>query len=616
MLAAGDQEIRQTADALATAPTVQNDPGADITALSVNVANGARVWRALGDLVQRSLDNGVTWTDWGIPASGVDVLDILEDPVVNDSVFCLVGADFYHSTASPGVWSVFYAGPTGATARWIQRSISGDITWICYEGTFTGSPLQRVEGGLSVTFPVLSPVVSEIRAIALNDMFYPAAPQIIAIDQEARLFIIDALTGAVDLQSAATFPAGTIVQHAQHSYKAPVVYTADFDSVATGTGAIRKYLYQGDSLLLMHEGDTGQQAHMVGIGGFGTQVTAKIYITTLGESGAEDRLWFYDPAVSTWAGITYPQSGWFWHDFKVDPFNPQRMLLLGNNVGGAQQTSMSNSGGTVRSNDGSASPLYLSEDGGATWQAIDLTGLTSTPGINSVRWSESFGGTWYTCANTFAGTPSYFWRGTVGGGTSFAAALTSATRIWTFALSGQSGEAVVVDFGGGREIGYISPGNTLTEPGGTNAAMGDFTEVDVLPSARRFVGVTGLGEIIAGSDYRAAQPTVNLTSTIGDPYTFQAIAITADGSVYIPTTDGVGKIATITGTPVQELIYPFVPGTFRIATDKQTRTVVVAGQGDGSTATNLIIFDGTTWGVLAGPSFTAPLFGALEAVVG
>ena len=68
-----------------------------------------------GCIVYRSNDGGATFTAWStLPAT---VVDIIEDPALDNSVFVLAGPHMYQSIGPSASWAVFYAGPSGATAR-------------------------------------------------------------------------------------------------------------------------------------------------------------------------------------------------------------------------------------------------------------------------------------------------------------------------------------------------------------------------------------------------------------------------------------------------------------------------------------------------------------------
>jgi hypothetical protein len=86
-------------------------------------------------------------------------------------------------------------------------------------------------------------------------------------DDPAQIWSFDGLTGLTAAQSTQLFPAGATVQHMLHSRVFDVIYTADFNSIGAGQGALRKYFPLADVLLLWKQLAGGEQGHMLGLGG-------------------------------------------------------------------------------------------------------------------------------------------------------------------------------------------------------------------------------------------------------------------------------------------------------------------------------------------------------------
>jgi len=350
----GATGLRSSNDALASASETRADLGGQITALSVTAGYTDRVWAAVGVDLYQSIDGGVTFSLWGtLPAT---VVAVLEDPAVLNSVFVLAGADMLHSTLdTPGTaWVVLYAGPSGATARQLVRGESGATTWICYTGTFTGSPLHRVEGPLTAVFPDLTPdpEVTEVRAIALSTDELTAY----AWDSEGRGWAVDSATG-IATAITATLDAGETAQHALYDPDDPIVYLATFGATE---GTTYKYFPLADQLSAFYTPATGQQAHRIGIGERAL-ADAAILIPTTGASPGG----VYVLSLGVWSlrnsGLP---SGWTWRQIAVNPFNVDDWLLIGDN-GTITRT------GTLIQSDGQPI-LYRSTDAGATWSGINL----------------------------------------------------------------------------------------------------------------------------------------------------------------------------------------------------------------------------------------------------
>jgi hypothetical protein len=616
-LFAGTTDLLQSLDALASTPTALASASGNQTALSVNVRNAARVWRAVGDTVFRSIDGGVSFTSWGTPAVGVDVVCIIEDPALDNSVFALAGADMYQSLGAAPSWGVFYAGPAGATARWMVRSRSGTITWIAYTGTFTGSPLHRVEGPVTVTFPVLSPTVSEIRALDMDDARNPASPTLFAADQEGRLWSVDAQTGISPTQSSQTIPGSGIAQHMVASQSAPVVYLADFDSVVSGTGAVRKWLWQCDQLLLFREGATGRQAHMVGLIGVTRQVSAEVWQIPLGASGGGDFLFRYQPLLGVWSAVTPPQAGWYWLGIHTNPYNANQLLLLGNTAADGR---MDVTSGVVKAAGSGDSPLYFSNDAGATWSPITLNhpweagtvaaGAFSeaTLGGPQLAWSESTAG-WllYGASDNIGavGNSRWIWRG-IDASTPATPGYEAGATFGSL-CAGQSEDAVFLTSFPVTGLRYWPSVGASVVPGGS---IGGGTigggRIDREPGSRRAAFGMGADSLSVTSDYRASQPLLIATG-LGKDFAW------ATHGLYTARSVGPGSVDPVTGVKTPFPGYPVI-GSGGLAVDRQTRSLVAWRESDSTAASAIWIWDGTTLASIPAPPAATTLANWVEVV--
>lgn len=539
--ASGSTGLRQTLDGLATASTTLASLGGQITALSVNARNARRVWAAVGDDVYYSTDGGATFTAYGTPAAGQDVRDIIEDPALDFSVFCLAGADMYQALGSP-VWGVFYAGPAGATARWMQRSRDGTVTWICYTGTFSGSPLQRVEGPISVSFPVVTPAVSEIRTIALMDALDPAAPTLVATDQENRIWTLDGLTGLSVTQSAATYPAGSIVQHAQQSYQAPLVYLADFDSAATGTGAVRKFFPKLDSLLLFREGAAGRQAHMVGLASRNRSARGIVLrIPLVFASGTSaDQLWICDTGV--WSAKALPELGQTWTRIVANPFNYRKLLLM-------RWTYNNNR-------------LWYSDDFGDSWTSVyQNLPFRFDQGHPALEWSDRDPNAWISTRHT--DPENRLIRGT---NASYTEISTGSLYDRFYVIPGIEDDVFFVD-ANNNAARYFNNANTVVLVNNNPVAgfgIGDRER------AGRGMAIASGGLAAGVADYRSGV-WATISGAVGS-----SLAFLADGSLVMGGRSGVQRVTNPLSSPSASVEGLTGQSVFHLRTDRQTRTLAAA----------------------------------------
>jgi hypothetical protein len=330
----------------------------------------------VGPTLKRSVDGGATFAAWAtLPAS---IVGVLEDPAVLESVFCLAGANVYHGT------DVLYAGPAGAMARQMTRGQSGATTWIAYTGTFIGSPLQRIEGPITATFPVVSPAVTEIRAIALS----ADELTVWAWDAQGRGWTVSSATG-IAVANAATLAAGETAMHALADPDDAIVYLATFGASA---GIFYKYWPLADRLVGLYVPSAGRQSHRVGLGGPALPKPGNIIVPTWGVTGANDGIWIHD--ATGWRKVAAPVAGAYWSALAINPFSRLEWILVGNSWAYSQWPY--SPGGAVLMHDGVHSAAWRTTDGGATWAALTITAPTyviTSPEIGylTAAWSQAGG---------------------------------------------------------------------------------------------------------------------------------------------------------------------------------------------------------------------------------
>lgn len=589
--------LRRTLDKLASASSNLASASGAVRCLWVNEANPARVWWAVGDTVYRSIDGGATGTAMARPAAGTNVNWLIEDPALDDSVFAAAGANIYNTTQPTLSWDVLYAGPSGATARQFVRSRDGQVTWVAYTSTFSGSPLQRIEGALSVTFPGAT---SEIRTLALNKDASNLAATIYAIDSASppQVFAADGIAGG-SATAGATWPSGATVMHVLSDPDVDLLYVADFDSITAGTGAVRKYFPASDALLLWKAGATGQQAHMLGFGASQT-VAVELLLPTRGESGAGDYLWHYTPSAG-WVGITPPSAGKYWRFVAASPLAPDSWLLLGNSAD--NDSSYTVSGGHVVMADGSTKPLWLTTDAGATWTAITLadpaSGGTQITLVKA-EWSWADASAWVVVRENEV-TATTVWRGT---GTTAGAPSTNDTHTaavgWAF---GADSDLYLAPSGTNRIGVYQTSGGSFTVPSGSALSENLYT-TDRLLGTRIMASASQGTAVYATGDYRASQPTA-LYDTADS---FAAVAFVGTDLFIGGRTGGVLRLSPYNAA-VATLAYDTNAVGF-LRSDRQTQTTLAVRYG----SRDVLVYDGSAWAFLLGPPATTLCADAIEVI--
>lgn len=571
--------LRQTLDTLASASTnLVSNSGAITSNIWVNEANPARVWFAIGSAVYRSTDGGATKTAMHVaPAS---VAWIMEDAAVENSVFLLAGANMYNATDPTVGWAVLYAGPLGATARQFVRSRDGQVTWICYTGAPSGEALQRVETGALADI-----AVTDIRSLALDRAATSLRATLYAItsDDPAQIWSFDGLTGLSAVASSQTFPAGATVQHMLMSRLFDVIYTADFDSVASGQGALRKYFPQADQLLLWKSLAAGQNAHMLGLGARASAPAEFLWGTIAVDPGG---VWHYRDG--RWTFRPLPVSGTVrCACVAADPFNCDRWLAVFHN---GDFSHSFDAGGVIHGGGGWAySPLWETEDAGVTWTEVAITtppGWEDPSTLLQVAFSDHTSGDW--CAAF--GSPSVNYAAVVvGHNAAVTATIETIADSLVFVVSGIEDEFILgSSYSPGSGISYLDASHALTTPAGTGIYPG--VGFDRAPASdRRIYQPRADGALIASSsDYRASQP-ISILGVHADSVAVSTLAL------YYRATTTAYRVIDPLGSATTTALSAGVEMNPRV--DRQTRTICAFPIGSAQIAVD----DGVTTTFIAGP---------------
>jgi hypothetical protein len=572
----GAAGLRGSLDLLATSSTnFVSATGALTSNIWVNEANPARVWFAIGTAVYRSTDGGVTKT--AMHAAPATVNWIMEDPSVDNSVFIACGADFLNATDPTVGWAVLYPGPIGATARQFVRSRDGQVTWICYTGAPSGEALQRVENGAAADI-----AVTDIRTLTLDNAASALLATLWAVtaDNPAQIWSFDGLTGLSATQATPTLPAGATAQHMLSDPDVDLLYIADFDSVAVGTGAVRKFL--ADQLYLYKAGATGQQAHMLGFGARATAPAEVLRMTIAVDPGG---VWHYRDGF--WTFRPLPVSGTVRGVAIVaDPFNPSRWLAAFNN----NSSTCYNSGGKIVGDGWAYSPIWETEDAGVTWTEVIL----NTPGgwvdgsyVRGLSFNDQNGNSWAIAAGS--------------GGGYYTAVFFGASAVVSSVLENTTGSALVVTSGAEGEwilevtnsastdgLRYVDAAGAFHTPAGSPPANLSNESADRMPGTSR-MAFTVTNDIFSTTDYRAAQPTALITGVGAEAVTVGHAAL------YYSDSGDVFRVVDPTGAATTtQLLFGNAKSNPRV--DRQTRMFMGVAVGG-----SVLIDDGTTARTIPAP---------------
>lgn len=579
--------LRQTLDTLASPSTnLVANSGALTSNIWVNEANPARVWFAIGSAVYRSLDGGATKVAM---ASAPDTVSwIMEDPDVENSVFLLAGSDMLNATDPSLGWALLYPGPASATARQFVRSRDGSVTWIAYTGAPAGEALQRVESGALADL-----AVTDIRSLALDRQASGLRATLYAVtaDDPPQLWAFDGITGLSAVQSIQTFPAGATVQHILMSRLFDVIYCGDFDSIAPGQGAVRKYFPIPDQLLLWKALASGQQAHMLGLG---SRASAPAEVLRMSNSVDPPGVWHYQSTRSVpWIFRALPVSGATPGGYAIaaDTFNPDRWLAVFN----TDSSACFSSGGKIIGDGWAYSPLWETEDAGGTWTEVLITpppGWVDGSLLGAVGWSEQTGNSWVA---PFGSGGTHYTAVVTGSG----GAVTSILETTDYSApntvtGGADGDLIfVATFSAADGVRYLD--TTLHTPAGSSPGDLTYGGADRLPNSR--ILYMADDTIYRTSDYRAAQP-VSWLASVGA----RVVAVAA-GALYY--NQGGGDLVRITDPEGAATATTVVTaaGSSNVRVDRQTRTHAGCATGGGASiddgATTVVLPAATDVGFLA-----------------
>lgn len=385
---------------------------------------------------------------------------------------------------------------------------------------------------------------------------------------------------------------------------------------------------------------SNRAVHMVAYGSaHGPQLqnpTVEFLIPSQG--AAQGMLWRYSPAHTTpdkfigqaCAPLNNAYPVWL----AANPFSADELLLLVDNIpagiaehnfvrSGAQLYRQPSPGGTNTTDPA----LWLSRDGGGTWEAVQVAQGTGGGGgglvrIRNVEWSRATSGNWIMCG---FGNASLLYRGTYAAGAA-AAFDDNTTRTGDvprpqYVAAGMEDDAVL----GNRDglSAYVALGeNRLTR---LTAGTPDVRFLDTAPADRGLVGI-GAGQLLATTDYRGASPTPRTNRTdLGNAY--QSITWAVSGVYVVGSASSQIVRATNLFSPRNDgaTIVPWqISGTTATAcslvrADRQTRSGIGArlASSSGPLPDSAVSVDGENWTLVPGPT-AAPagtLSGLIEVLV-
>lgn len=587
----GGGEIWASIDKLATPAVSLGTPHGAVacTAVWINEEDTTRLWAAFDDgaVYAGTIDPiavTATWTLAGTVPEG-PVREIRESVGALGDLRATAGAGYYHSSDGGATWSLLHI----FDVAW--RMTAGFGLNLA-SGLNSDPPLFEEEGAA----PTVEGSPTHIRGLS----FGWRQQELYATDDAAQLYLSDATFTPLALQTDALPAQGNHMIRSGNVDR--VVYIACGDGTGGNSGAV-KWMPEVKAPWYIHKTDD-TPVLMIGYGPASPPFSpVAVLMVPYGGSGATDKIWRYTPGIG-WEGITPPQSGWYWFGIAASPFNRLSYLLWGNDDTDTHGYSVAS--GIVKSKNGGGSPLYRTDDGGATWTEIDLGTDDKTEARDNffAVWSEDTPDLW--CASLVLDKPLAreqvcFWRNGTGASS---VPLTgrlgqeSSGRQNHALASGVGGEFVFSIKDAAEYVVYVTATGT-SEAGSPQPLDGAVVSLDRLPASSR--ALAALGGVLASDDGTFLfdyHSVADFQSIVADAGT---VLTAADDAVFVGGRTGILQIDNIATGPANSIV-PGTEGTFvgHIRAGRALRKAVATRKG-GAGVTDLFVRSNGIWSTLTGP---------------
>jgi hypothetical protein len=442
--------------------------------------------------------------------------------------------------------------------------------------------------------------------------------ELYAADDQGRLFLGAGPTFDLSLHSDTT-PA--LVNHMIRSGNIDgVVYMAVGDGTGDNNGFM-KWIPDTAAPFYVRK-FSGRQGYMIGYGpAHVLPSSARLVLLPYGAAGAADKLFMYDVSLGNWSSITPPVSGYYWRWLSVSPLDTNQWLLLGNSGTSGSADYYSASSGSMKTQNGSHSPLWLSTDAGATWSEVDLPtpngngSADQTRAITRAEWSPIAAATWYASRlDITQGKTTTIWTGSgTSGGTPFTDTTATAAQHIIPLTDGAVYVTPAATSGNPHKASYVASG-ALTTPSGSSIGGFDGSNVplgDRLPGTRSMLMTTVGGDLYGAVDYSTAQPT--LITGVG------GLSSCVVGTVVlVGSRAGVNQVADPFGAATTTIVFASGQDVGVIRSDRQSHTQAAVLTKDVMGVFNGVgLYNGTVWTTLSLPTDADPsaLYDFIEVVV-
>lgn len=587
-----------------------------VTSVWIHELDTTRGWAGFddGQVWYGEIDSAtpdITWSLAGTIPEG-PVYEVRESIGALGALYATAGTGYYYSPDSGATWILVHTFVGDA-----RRMLAGfERNWATAVGDV--APVFAEDGAP----PTVPGGVTDIPAAT----FGWRTPAAYAVDETGQLYTTDstfaALTAHADSSPVAV---EHMIRSGSIDVGAPVIYLAGVD--ATDSGAL-KWIPGVAAPFYVHRTDA-DACYMIGYGPTRLPAVAADFVfgTDRLTDPALDGFWRYSFGV--WTHIAPPAGTeeWVWISVRAHPYNKNTWLAFGMSAtdfttyGYAQCLELV---GTATLRSAGVSPLWLTRDGGATWEEVALpsSGPHAIGGMTGIAWQEQ-SGRWVAIGNNYnvGQVTGIVWRGTGANDAEIRLLTSPQWRAPDWLASGMGGDMLISESFGpnlpflsatGR-LGYIVndgdqiAGNTWeADPSiGWEQPLGP---IDTVRDGRAFwqINTRGGGDegICYWEDYRIEDPASvgglrpndvdgnYISVAVSTDHVFIASNVTANVGIY--------RRPHASWEPSGAPDYPTASGMYYVATDRQSRRLMVAYSGGGGSY-QFIVHDGNTFSIVALP---------------
>ena len=610
---ADNGHVYTTIDDLATAAVDTGAPGGgavDVTAVWIHELDTTRAWAGLSDgkVYSGAIDTTtptITWTLAGTIA-GSPVYGIREAIGALGSLRAVAGTGYYASEDAGQTWALLH---TFTATNAMEMAAGFDQNWASGHNVSSGA-VVFAETGTTPTTP------GGVDTMHLTFGWRTQAAYGADDVDPANLYSTDSTFAALT-DTTVNAPDAVNQMIRSGSIDGPVIY------LACDVGPA-KWIVPGSITPFFIRQRAGKRCLQIGYGPVQLpRAKVRFVFGTRNITAASGLDGFWEYNFGVWRHITPPNAQWRWLQIVASPYSPNTWLAYGQPVANFDSYNYVLPlafGGTATLRTGGLSPLWFTNDAGATWTSVTLpeSSTATYGGIYAIGF-QAQSGRWFAMGTQADGggtfTAACMWEGTGAGDARF----TDLGAGWPelfWVTDGNNGDLLIseADLPGGGTAGRLvylpNDGDLTTGSWKYDALRGiaqPYGPLDTISGTREFWQAS-LDPAEIGvhhyTDYREEDPASDVppTGTLERPADYDGdYRYLAAGDTHLFIMSLVGGATGIyrrphaTWTPTGAPDYAAV-NPQQCVTDRQSRRVFVAfadigGSGDWA----FVAHDGAVW---------------------